>query len=181
VRISYVLGAALIAAVALPAWAADITVKMYALTAKGVGKEIGTIRAVDTKKGLRLVPRLSDLSPGTHGFHLHANPSCGIKGAQGKMGPGLAAGGHFDPEKTGKHEGPTGKGHLGDLPPLTVNEQGKATKAVLAPRLKVDDLWGHALMIHAGGDNFSDQPKALGGGGARVACGRIVKGKKKKM
>ena len=26
-------------------------------------------------------------------------------------------------------------------------------------------------MIHAGGDNYSDHPEALGGGGARVACG----------
>jgi Cu-Zn family superoxide dismutase len=39
--------------------------------------------------------------------------------------------------------------------------------------LKVKDLTGHSLMIHAGGDNFSDEPAALGGGGARVACGMI--------
>jgi Cu-Zn family superoxide dismutase len=32
---------------------------------------------------------------------------------------------------------------------------------------------GHALVIHAGGDNFSDQPAPLGGGGARIACGAI--------
>ena len=30
---------------------------------------------------------------------------------------------------------------------------------------------GKALMIHVGGDNMSDQPKPLGGGGARYACG----------
>ena len=34
-------------------------------------------------------------------------------------------------------------------------------------------LAGKALMIHAGGDNYSDEPKPLGGGGARVACGVI--------
>ncbi len=28
-------------------------------------------------------------------------------------------------------------------------------------------------MIHAGGDNYSDTPEKLGGGGARVACGVI--------
>jgi Cu-Zn family superoxide dismutase len=28
-------------------------------------------------------------------------------------------------------------------------------------------------MIHEGGDNYSDQPKPLGGGGARIACGVI--------
>jgi len=28
-------------------------------------------------------------------------------------------------------------------------------------------------MIHAGGDNMSDKPEPLGGGGARYACGVI--------
>jgi Cu-Zn family superoxide dismutase len=42
-----------------------------------------------------------------------------------------------------------------------------------APRLKVADAEGRALMIHAGGDNYSDQPKPLGGGGARIACGVV--------
>ena len=28
-------------------------------------------------------------------------------------------------------------------------------------------------MVHAGGDNYSDMPAALGGAGARVACGVI--------
>ena len=37
----------------------------------------------------------------------------------------------------------------------------------------MDDLEGRAVMIHAGGDNYSDQPKPLGGGGARVACGVV--------
>ena len=154
--------------------AEDITIKVRAVDAKGVGKEIGTIRAVDTPKGLRLVPRLSGLKPGTHGFHMHANPRCGAKGPDGKTGPALAAGDHYDPERTGKHEGPQGKGHLGDLPALVVDDNGMARKAVTAPRLKVADLWGHAIVIHEGGDNYSDQP-ALGGGGGRIACATIVK------
>jgi superoxide dismutase, Cu-Zn family len=29
------------------------------------------------------------------------------------------------------------------------------------------------VVIHEGGDNFSDQPKPLGGGGGRIACGVI--------
>jgi Cu-Zn family superoxide dismutase len=29
-------------------------------------------------------------------------------------------------------------------------------------------------MIHAGGDNYADQPAPLGGGGARIACGVIA-------
>ncbi len=180
-RIATALGAAVIALAALPAQAEDITIKMHAISADGVGKELGTIRAVDTKNGLRLVPKLSGLPAGQHGFHLHEKASCGSKGADGKTGPGLAAGGHFDPDKTGKHLGPKGEGHQGDLPAITVDDQGNATKAVTAPRLKVADLWGHALMIHEGGDNYADQPKPLGGGAGRIACGTIKKAAAKKQ
>lgn len=42
-----------------------------------------------------------------------------------------------------------------------------------APRLTVVDARGKALMIHAGGDNYSDEPQPLGGGGGRVACGVV--------
>jgi Cu-Zn family superoxide dismutase len=45
--------------------------------------------------------------------------------------------------------------------------------AVIAPNLKLADVKGRAIMIHAGGDNYSDQPAPLGGGGARIACGVI--------
>jgi Cu-Zn family superoxide dismutase len=89
------------------------------------------------------------------------------------MGAGLAAGGHYDPKDTKKHEGPAGQGHLGDMPVLVVSADGKATQAMTAARLKVADVKGRSLMIHEGGDNFSDQPKALGGGGGRVACGVV--------
>jgi len=50
---------------------------------------------------------------------------------------------------------------------------GKATLAVLAPRLKAADIAGRSLMIHAGGDNYADHPAKLGGGGARVAFGVV--------
>ena len=61
-----------------------------------------------------------------------------------------------------------GRGHDG------VNGQdGKANYAVLAPRLKINDIKSRALIIHVGGDNYSDDPALLGGGGARIACGAI--------
>jgi len=84
---------------------------------------------------------------------------------------GMAAGGHYDPANTGKHLGPQGEGHKGDMPVLTADASGKATKAVTAPHLTVADVKGRSIMIHAGGDNYSDQPEPLGGGGGRIACG----------
>lgn len=41
--------------------------------------------------------------------------SCSPAMRDGKMVAGLTAGGHLDPAHTGKHEGPWGNGHLGEL------------------------------------------------------------------
>lgn len=167
-------GLALLAA--WPVAAAEKTITMNAISASGVGQAIGTIVAKDTAQGLMLTPQLTGLAPpGPHGFHVHEKPDCGPgMGANNQPAPGMAAGGHYDPQKTGRHHGPHEKaGHLGDLPPLVVNADGAATLPVIAPRLKTRDLTGRALMIHAGGDNYSDDPAPLGGGGGRIACGIV--------
>lgn len=159
--------------VTLSAFAADVVVLMSLVNEQGLGKGIGTIAISEGPKGLVFTPLLTGLTPGLHGFHVHQNPDCSAGMKEGKQVPGLAAGGHYDPAMTGKHEGHEGKGHLGDLPALTVGADGKAVTAVIALRLKMADVKGRSLMIHAGGDNYSDQPAPLGGGGARVACGVI--------
>ena len=158
---------------ALPAVAADLVVPMSLVSDQGIGKSIGTVTISEGPKGVVFTPKLTDLAPGVHGFHVHQNPDCAAAMKDGKMTPALAAGGHYDPANVGKHEGPLGKGHLGDLPALTVGADRKATAAVTAPHLKMADVKGRSLMIHAGGDNYSDQPAPLGGGGARIACGVI--------
>lgn len=151
----------------------SVTVPIKLTDETGVGKEVGTVTLEDTQYGLLLTPSLMDLPPGVHGFHIHQNAACGPGEKDGRVVPGLAAGGHYDPAETGSHEGPYGEGHLGDLPPLYVDMQGNASTPVLAPRLTLAEATDHALMIHMDGDNFSDVPAALGGGGARLACGVI--------
>lgn len=158
---------------AITAASASAQVTVNIVDEKGVGAPIGRITASDSKHGLVLTPSLRGLTPGLHGFHVHQNPSCDAKEKDGKMVPALAAGGHFDPAGSNKHGEPWGDGHLGDLPPLYVDSAGNASQPVLAPRLKVADLAGRAIMIHAGGDNHADHPAPLGGGGARVACGVV--------
>jgi Cu-Zn family superoxide dismutase len=153
--------------------ASDIVIDVHYLTDQGTGKKIGTITAEQTPYGTLFTPDLSGLSSGIHGFHLHAEGSCDPMEKEGRMVPGLAAGGHFDPQYSDSHQGPYGKGHLGDLPALYADKSGKVTLPVLAPRIHLNDLNGHALIIHADGDNYSDDPKPLGGGGARVACGLV--------
>jgi Cu-Zn family superoxide dismutase len=141
------------------------------------GESIGSVMVSDyDDDGVVFTPNLSGLTPGVHGFHIHQNGDCSSAMKDGKNVLGGAAGGHFDPENTRKHSVPwSEEGHEGDLPVLVVDENGMATKPVFAPELELEDIEGRAVMIHAGGDNYSDSPKALGGGGERVACGVIGK------
>jgi Cu-Zn family superoxide dismutase len=156
------------------AYAQSTTVTINRIDANGVGDAIGTLTLEDTAQGLKVTPKLIGLPPGPRGFHVHANASCAPGEQSGQKVAGLAAGGHLDPAGTGKHLGPAGAGHKGDMPVLSVDPAGTANTAVFAPHLKVADANGHAIVIHAGGDNYADQPASLGGGGARIACG-IVK------
>ena len=158
---------------AAQAMAAEKIVVVNAISEEGVGKIIGTVKLSDSDAGLLIDPDLGELSPGLHGFHIHEKPNCGVADKDGKKIAGLGAGGHYDPHKSAKHEGPEGHGHHGDLPALEVKDDGSATKIVVAPRLKLSEITGRSLMIHEGGDNYSDAPKPLGGGGGRIACGII--------
>ena len=152
---------------------ADITVQMSTVDDKGIGKSVGQVAVIETPYGIVFSPSLAGLAPGLHGFHVHENANCEPKANDGKMVPALAAGGHYDPAASKRHGMPWGDGHLGDLPALFVDAMGNANNPVLAPRLKIADVKGRALMVHAGGDNHADQPAPLGGGGVRVACGVI--------
>ncbi len=155
------------------ALAAELSVEMHLIDSRGDGPAIGSVALADSRFGLLITPALTGLSSGIHGFHVHQNGSCAAKQKDGRMVAGLSAGGHFDPAGSNHHDTPWGDGHLGDLPGLVVAENGSAHYPVLAPRVKLADIEGRALMIHMGGDNYADRPHPLGGGGARVACGVI--------
>lgn len=152
---------------------ADYKVDMKLIDAKGVGKSIGTVTISDNPGGgVVFKPALNGLPPGDHGFHVHEKPDCGPAPKDGKPAAGEAAGPHWDPDKAGKHAGPHGKGHRGDLPALAVTPGRVAATPVVAPNIKLADLSGKSLMVHAGGDTYSEPP-ASGGGGERIACGVI--------
>lgn len=148
------------------------SIDVNAVSAQGIGQKIGTIHFQDTPQGLSISTQLSNLPSGYHGFHIHEKGSCDPAEKEGKMAAALAAGGHFNPQKAPEHGTPN-DGHLGDLPVLNVDSNGTANTTVIAPRLKLANVQGLAIMVHAGGDNYSDHPKPLGGGGDRIACGVI--------
>lgn len=153
--------------------AQELTVDINKISEAGVGEKIGTIMVTEGQKGATFKISVSGLAGGQHGFHVHEKGDCGSGMKDGKMQAGIAAGDHYDPEGQKSHQGPEGAGHKGDLPKLEGTAKG-IDQTVTAPRLKLGDIQGRALVIHEGGDTYSDKPE-LGGGKGRIACGVIPK------
>jgi Cu-Zn family superoxide dismutase len=164
------LAALLVASTGL-ALAQQVTVDMNRISASGVGEKIGTVTVSEGKGGVSFKVSVRGLPAAQRGFHVHEKGDCGPAMKDGKMEAGIAAGEHYDPEGHKSHKGPKGKGHKGDLPLLKGNAAG-IEQTVMAPRLKLADVKGRSLVIHEGGDNYTDQPEN-GGGKGRVACGVI--------
>ncbi len=172
---AWILSATTAMALAACADATDMTAALSKIDKSGTGESVGTVTVTGGSGGAVFTTDLKGLPPGQHGLHLHANGSCDPgPNAQGEVVAGGAAGGHWSPSGSTEHAGPMGSGHLGDLPFVTVGADGTSKETLTAPHITdLSQLKGHALMIHAGGDNYADQPAPLGGGGARIACGLI--------
>lgn len=150
----------------------NISVQMKETTSPHT--EIGIVKLHDTDNGLLVEASLKNLSPGEHGFHIHEYPNCNAGyDSNGNLIPAQKAGGHFDPEKTGKHLGPHSHGHKGDLLALHATSDGTVEVKFYRPNLTLNEIKNRSLIIHEGGDNYMDIPLPLGGGGKRIACGII--------
>src|SRR5262245_465288 len=154
--------------------AQQLTVDINKVSDAGVGERIGTVTITEDEKGATFQVAVTHIPSGKHGFHVHEKGDCAAAMKDGKMEPGAAAGAHYDPAGKKSHRGPQGAGHKGDLPTLTASANG-VKETVTAPKLKLSDVRGRALVIHEGGDNYSDNPEN-GGGKGRIACGVVQKG-----
>lgn len=167
-------GIAVLAVAVQPAFADETSGTLHEVTKDGFGNKVGRVQLEDTEYGLLITPDLAGLQPGLHGLHVHQNPDCGPANKDGEVIPGGAAGGHYDPKDTDQHTGPYGGGHLGDLPNVMVEPDGSVSIPVLAPRVKVADVKGRSLMVHAGADRYSGHIQhSHGKGGTRMYCGVI--------
>ncbi len=166
------LAALLVASTGL-ALAQQMTVDINRISSSGVGEKIGTVTLTEGKGGVSFKVSVKGLPAAQRGFHVHEKGDCGPAMKDGKMEAGIAAGDHYDPDGHKSHKGPKGKGHKGDLPLLKGNA-GRYRADGCGPRLKLADIKGRSLMIHEGGDNYSDSPEN-GGGKGRVACGVVPK------
>jgi Cu-Zn family superoxide dismutase len=139
------------------------------------GKTVGSATLTEQKDGVRIVLKVSGLTPGKHGLHIHENGDCALPDFK-------SAGGHFNPFQ--KHHGidnPQGK-HAGDIPNLEVNKDGTVEMTVVATETTLGKgpgsllkEGGTAIVIHADPDDNKSDP--AGNAGPRVACGVVVRAK----
>ena len=134
------------------------------------GEAMGTVMLAQGPRGVLIQARISGLSAGPHGFHIHETGACSPDFS--------AAAGHFNP--TGSGHGPLHAGgeHAGDLPNIIAHAGGEAmadfyTAAVTLADGPVHSLFdedGSAVVIHEGPDSYGE----AAGAGGRVACGVIA-------
>jgi Cu-Zn family superoxide dismutase len=137
------------------------------------GKVLGKATFTQLPDGVLIALKASNLPPGVHGFHIHDRAECHAPGF-------TSAGGHFNPDgKAHGFKNPNGP-HAGDLPNLTVPDNGTVDISTLATGVTLRDgpnslfkPGGTSLMIHAGPDDYVTDP--AGDSGARIACGAITR------
>jgi superoxide dismutase, Cu-Zn family len=131
------------------------------------GLPAGTALITASADRLTLTLAATGLSAGVHGIHLHTVGKCEAPGF-------TTAGGHLNP--AGHQHGtsnPAGS-HLGDLPNLTIDSQGRGVLSVQIngslseAEAALFDIDGTAIVIHAAPDDYKTDPS--GNSGERIAC-----------
>jgi len=139
------------------------------------GTKIGNAKIVTTGDGVKITVKVSQLTPGEHGIHIHNLGKCEAPGF-------TSAGGHFNPASAhhGINNTQEPHPHLGDLANLNVGQNGKATAKFTVSGVTLGDganslfhEGGTSLVIHAKADDLKSDPS--GNSGDRIACGIIEK------
>jgi superoxide dismutase, Cu-Zn family len=130
-------------------------------------KVTGVVYFVQKGDLIEVTGKITGLTPGKHGFHVHefgdlTDPK------------GMSTGGHFNPDGK-KHGSPHADDrHVGDLGNVTADKEGVAvlnfTDKVLALQ-GPHSIVGRGLIVHAKEDDEKTQP--TGDAGGRVAGGVI--------
>lgn len=131
----------------------------------------GTATFVEENGNVTVTVKLAGAAPGETAVHIHMMGDCSMDG--------MAAMGHWNPDAKMHGKWGMGEFHLGDIGNVTVGADGTGTLTlstnlwIIGDGQAMNDVVGHAFMVHAGPDDFMTQP--TGNAGARLGCGVIAK------
>src|ERR1700680_357877 len=134
----------------LPAYAQSATARLEPTKGNATA---GTV--IFTQKGdkVAIEAKVSGLTPGGHGFHVHEKGDC-------SSGDGMSTGGHYNPMD--KPHGPqSAEHHAGDMASLRSDAKGNATAFFKLKGVSIggaNDLVGRGLIVHRDPDDYTTQP-----------------------
>ena len=139
------------------------------------GDAVGLATFSEDADGVTVRLLIEGLSPGEHGWHLHAIGLCEPDSPE----PFSSAGEHWNPTAQ-PHGGPdTDEHHAGDFGNLVASEDGLAEIEITtsdftleAGPTSVFDEDGTSIVVHEGTDDLVTQPD--GDSGPRYACGVVA-------
>lgn len=153
-----------------PATALDGDTRAVALLRTADGTAAGSATASGAGGQVMISLTVEGLPPGQHGVHVHTTGRCDAPSFE-------SAGGHWNPTNQ-QHglENPQGQ-HAGDMPNLTVGQDGRGTLEYRLEGGGFDGLFdadGSAFVVHARADDQRTDPS--GDSGDRIACGVFERG-----
>jgi superoxide dismutase, Cu-Zn family len=153
---------------AKPAPTATTVTKAVAVLKPASGSTVeGTITFTRAGNAVAVVGKISGLTPGKHGFHIHEFGDCSAPDA-------ASAGSHFNPAGH-PHAGPgDALRHAGDLGNVEAGADGTATLDVKDAMVMLEGTYtilGRGVIVHAKADDLKTQP--TGDAGGRLACGVV--------
>jgi len=152
---------------------AEVPTRAIAIIQPASGSKVaGTVTFTKALGGVRVEAKITGLTPGKHGFHIHEFGDTSSPDAK-------SAGGHFNP-KGSPHAGPGQKRHIGDLGNIEADDKGDATYDKIDSQLMFHgetSILGRGLVIHAKEDDLKTQPTGNAGDRVGVAVIGAAKGK----
>tara|TARA_R110000868_G_scaffold294140_1_gene554733 strand:+ start:100026 stop:100487 length:462 start_codon:yes stop_codon:yes gene_type:complete len=124
----------------------------------------GVVNFQTTAEGLSVMAEFSGLTEGNHGFHIHEYGDCTAT-------DGTSAGGHFNPNGNNHSNPESMNRHMGDMGNIVADSNGDASKNYMDNTIRIDQIIGRGVIVHAGEDDLTSQPS--GAAGSRIACGVI--------
>jgi len=130
---------------------------------------VGEVEATDHGTHTHLCATFTSLPPGPHGFHLHTAGDLRGEGCQGLCE-------HYDKGGHCHGDGPHSKGerHTGDLGNIDIRNKKKITRHYDLKGVRVSDLWGRSIIVHADRDDLGKGGKEdsliTGHSGKRLGC-----------
>lgn len=153
-----------------PAAASNGAAHRVNLMAAQGGQVGGALDLVASDGAVTVTGLISGMKPESeHGFHIHEKGDCSSPDFK-------SAGDHFNPTMQDHGNPASPPHHLGDVPNIKANNEGKADISARVEGVTLgdggpNDIVGKAFVVHEKVDDYKTQPS--GNSGDRISCGVI--------